>query len=87
MAILVSRPRLCYVLQFLAEPSYVCYVLLAGGCVTCTCLAKGGVFSEPTFSFYPFFQDLAQLLPNELTHVRASPGDCAAGWAQAWREI
>ena len=40
--------------------------------------------------FYPnegFFQDLAQLIPHELTHVRASPGDCAAGWAQAWRTI
>ena len=29
-----------------------------------------------------FFQDLAQLLAYELTHVRASPGDCAAGWAR-----
>jgi hypothetical protein len=40
--------------------------------------------------FYPnlaFFQDLAQQSPHELTHVRASPGDCAAGWAQAWRKI
>ena len=28
-----------------------------------------------------------QLIPHELTHVRASPGDCAAGWAHAWRTI
>ena len=29
----------------------------------------------------------AQLAPYELTHVRASPGDCAAGLAQAARKI
>lgn len=40
--------------------------------------------------FYPnpaFFQDLAQLIPYELTHVRASPRDCADGLAQAARKI
>ena len=41
--------------------------------------------------FYPnlaFFHDLAQQSPHELTHVRASPGDWAAGsWAQAWRKV
>eukprot|EP00964_Phaeocystis_antarctica_P090071 scaffold57561_cov62-Phaeocystis_antarctica.AAC.1 len=29
----------------------------------------------------------ARLAPYELTHVRPSPGDCAAGWAQAWCKI
>ena len=43
---------------------------------------KGGVFSEPAFFLGTF-----QARPTQLTHVRASPGDCAAGWAQAWREI
>ena len=34
---------------------------------------KGGVFSEPP----PFsFTERARLAPCELTHVRASPGDC-----------
>ena len=42
-----------------------------------------GVFSPNT----PFFYERARLAPYELTHVRASPGDCAAGWAQAWRKI
>ena len=37
---------------------------------------KGGVFSEPAF-----FYERARLAPYELTHVRASSGDCAAGWA------
>jgi hypothetical protein len=40
-----------------------------------------GVFSPNT----AFIYELAQLTPYELTHVRASPGDCAAGWAQAAR--
>ena len=44
---------------------------------------KGGVFSEPAF----FFNELAQLTPYELTYVRPSPGDCAAGWAQAARKV
>jgi hypothetical protein len=35
----------------------------------------------------PFFYELAQLAPYELTHVRPSSGDCAAGWAQAARKI
>jgi hypothetical protein len=43
---------------------------------------NGGVLSEPSF-----FYDPAQQSPYELTHVRASPGDCAAGWAQAARKI
>jgi len=30
----------------------------------------------------PFFYERAQLAPYELTHVRPSPGDWAAGWAQ-----
>ena len=38
----------------------------------------GGVLSEHIYSFY----EGAQLAPYELTHVRPSPGDCAAGWAQ-----
>ena len=42
-----------------------------------------GVFSPNP----AFFQDLAQLLPYELTHVRASPRDCADGLAQAARKI
>ena len=42
-----------------------------------------GVFSPNP----PFFYESARLAPYELTHVRASPGDCAAGWAQAWRKI
>ena len=42
---------------------------------------KGGV-SPNTYFFY----ELAQLAPYKLTHVRASPGDCAAGWAQAARK-
>ena len=42
-----------------------------------------GVFSPNTFFFY----ERAQLAPYELTHVRASPGDCAAGWAQAARKV
>ena len=33
------------------------------------------------------FYQRAQLAPYELTHVRASPGDCAAGWAQAARKV
>jgi hypothetical protein len=37
--------------------------------------STGCVFSEPASSFY----ELAQLAPYELTHVRPSPGDCAAG--------
>jgi hypothetical protein len=41
-----------------------------------------GVFSPNTFIY-----ELAQLTPYELTHVRASPGDCAAGWAQAARKV
>eukprot|EP00964_Phaeocystis_antarctica_P101770 scaffold67256_cov77-Phaeocystis_antarctica.AAC.1 len=32
-------------------------------------------------------RDLAQLIPYELTHVRASPRDCADGLAQAARKI
>ena len=60
--------------------------ILLGGCGW----TKGGVFSEPAFSplsFYPFFYESARLAPYELTHVRPSPGDCAAGWAQAWRKV
>eukprot|EP00964_Phaeocystis_antarctica_P067862 scaffold41101_cov68-Phaeocystis_antarctica.AAC.1 len=38
------------------------------------------VFSPNPPSFYELACALA---PYELTHVRASPGDCAAGWAQA----
>jgi hypothetical protein len=41
-----------------------------------------GVFSPNTFFFY----QRAQLAPYELTHVRPSPSDCAAGWAQAARK-
>jgi hypothetical protein len=44
--------------------------------------------TEGVFSPNPsFFYERAQLAPYELTHVRASPGDCAAGWAQAARKI
>ena len=43
---------------------------------------KGVFFSNPAF-----FQDLAQLIPYKLTHVRASPRDCADGLAQAARKI
>ena len=46
-------------------------------------LVLKGVFSPNP----PFFNESARLAPYELTHVRASPGDCAAGWAQAWRTI
>ena len=46
---------------------------------------KGGVFSEGPNPL--FFYELAQLTPYELTYVRPSPGDCAAGWAQAARKI
>ena len=42
-----------------------------------------GVFSPNT----PFLYERARLAPHELIHVRAPPGDWAAGWAQAWREI
>eukprot|EP00964_Phaeocystis_antarctica_P086865 scaffold55054_cov61-Phaeocystis_antarctica.AAC.1 len=42
-----------------------------------------GVFSPNT----PFLYERARLAPYELTHVRASPGDCAASLAQAWRKI
>ena len=45
--------------------------------------ALKGVFSPNP----EFFYKRARLVPHELIHVRASPGDCAAGWAQAWREI
>ena len=31
------------------------------------------------------FYERARLAPYQLTHVRASPDDCVAGWAQAWR--
>ena len=34
-----------------------------------------------------FFYERARLAPYELTHVQASPGDCEAGWAQAWHKI
>eukprot|EP00964_Phaeocystis_antarctica_P015603 scaffold8628_cov76-Phaeocystis_antarctica.AAC.2 len=44
-------------------------------------MCKGGVFSE-----HAFFSRTSRLAPYELIHVRASPGDCAAGWAQAWRQ-
>jgi hypothetical protein len=39
-------------------------------------MPKGDVFSDPSF-----FYERAQLAPYEPTHVRPSPGDCAAGWA------
>ena len=42
-----------------------------------------GVFSPNK----AFIYELAQLAPYELTHVRASHGDCAAGWAQAARKV
>ena len=42
-----------------------------------------GVFSPNP----PFFYKSARLAPYELTHVRASSGECAAGWAQAARKI
>ena len=42
-----------------------------------------GVFSANT----AFFKDPAQLIPYELTHVRASPRDCADGLAQAAGKI
>jgi hypothetical protein len=37
----------------------------------------------------PYANSLAatQLTPYELTHVRPSPGDYGAGWAQAARKI
>ena len=47
-----------------------------------SCMVRGA-FSPNT----PFIYELAQLAPYELTHVRASPGDCAAGWAQAARKV
>ena len=47
------------------------------------CGGGKGVFSPNP----AFFQDLAQLLPYELTHVQASPRDCADGLAQAARKI
>ena len=48
------------------------------------CRAPTGLFS-PNPLLLPTCA--ARLAPYELTHVRASSGDCAAGWAQAWRNI
>ena len=47
------------------------------------CNLLKGVFSPNPL----FFNESARLAPYELTHVRPSPGDCAAGWAQAWRKV
>ena len=46
------------------------------------CYLKGVFSPNP-----PFFNESARFAPYELTNVRPSPGDCAAGWAQAWRKI
>ena len=43
--------------------------------------------ATPSHSTLALFYERAQLAPYELTHVRPSPGDCAAGWAQAARKI
>ena len=41
------------------------------------------LFRQPShICFLPFFYERARLAPYELTHVRPSPGDWAAGWAQ-----
>ena len=68
---------------------------------SCSCLFRGerpstffrflfafsAPFSPPPSHSTLFFTNVPTAPPYELTHVRASPGDCAAGWAQAWRKI
>ena len=47
---------------------------------------KGCVFSEPAFSFFTNVPGS----PHTSTHMSGhhpATGDCAAGWAQAWRKI
>ena len=49
------------------------------------CRGRGcTVFSEP--GFYTDERAATKLGPCELTYVQSSPGDCAAGWAQASRK-
>ena len=98
----VSRPSVSLPLLRSGRGLGLCRLLpllgagLAAPCLCGVCSAAPPWAAPPGCApslqgvFYPnegFFQDLAQLIPHELTHVRASPGDCAAGWAQAWRTI
>ena len=73
--------RACAHQPELADPAYTDKSFRTG-------CRRGGVFSEPSF----FLRTCPAARPirrgsRAHTHVRPSPGDCAAGWVQASRKI